>query len=695
MIHTRRTVTIGDVESTIDKDIVLYRGDREVEVEFVIVGSKFEFTNAGNVIKSTNASHGQLVIDTPQGVKLFSEVTPCKEGSVIFVITAEMIDELEEVGLYSFQIRLFDEEQFSRISIPPVNDGIEIRSPLAAEDENNLSDTAVVDKAVVQNRNEEVGPTFNDAGDYNKTQWVKGDVISSGRLNKLEDAIYTIDNNMDEITGYVDTFRESIDTADQTLQADINRVSDRVEEVNRNLSADVADVNRNWNEVRAEMDEFGDTIYDYIDKRVSCITVEEFGVIGDGMVDDYANLQNAMNYACDNGLTLISKSNKIFRTTKTLTITKPFHINFYNSILKCEDKVGLEINLLDASAQSYISNITIDCEYNEAGIDITARRSYLEKIYFTNIIKNGLVVNGGYEVDISKCNFRGVSATSKGIVLNTTDINVRSCYGIDLNVFVENNSDGNRIKDCHAWIWQSHILPNSIFADLKTSAIVQNCVFDTYAIGVRCSAQGTSRVMNNNYIVHPDAYNSRIYDVPPTFIYFTGSPPVYKSVITNNWVSFPSNELTGYDTPGNFSNLKPIQLCCEVSGNTGYYIDMVNEATSMLTPINGNISTRRSYVIRKGNRVSLKAYVAFSDGLPETDTVVFKIPDLMRPFSNFGAFGAMGTNIDNLSRIMYVYITSSGDVIIKNASGDSTMSQGAIICEYDVWQPGIDVFLNN
>ena len=199
MIHTRRTVTIGDVESTIDKDIVLYRGDREVEVEFVLLGNKFEFTNAGNVIKSTNASRGQLVIDTPQRVKLFSEVTPCKEGSVIFVITAEMIDELEEVGLYSFQIRLFDEEQFSRISIPPVNDGIEIRSPLAAEDENTSSDTAVVDKAVVQNRNEEVGPTFDDAGDYNKTRWVKGDVISSGRLNKLEDAIYTIDNNMDAL----------------------------------------------------------------------------------------------------------------------------------------------------------------------------------------------------------------------------------------------------------------------------------------------------------------------------------------------------------------------------------------------------------------------------------------------------------------------------------------------------------------
>ena len=122
---------------------------------------------------------------------------------------------------------------------------------------------------------------FNEDGTYNKTEWKAGDRITAAKLNKielsleainnndidrhveadsrldiLEDAIYTIDNNMDEITGYVDTFRESIDTIDQTLQDDINRVSDRVEEVNRTLSADVAAVNHNWNEVRAEMDEF-------------------------------------------------------------------------------------------------------------------------------------------------------------------------------------------------------------------------------------------------------------------------------------------------------------------------------------------------------------------------------------------------------------------------------------------------------
>lgn len=416
MIHTRRTVTIGDVESTIDKDIVLYRGDREVEVEFVLLGNKFEFTNAGNVIKSTNASHGQLVIDTPQGVKLFSEVTPCNEGSVIFVITAEMIDELEEVGLYSFQIRLFDEEQFSRISIPPVNDGIEIRSPLAAEDENNLSDTAVVDKAIVQNRNEEIGPTFNDAGDYNKTQWVKGDVISSGRLNKLEDAIYTIDNNMDEITGYVDTFRESIDTADQTLQADINRVSDRVEEVNRNLSADVADVNRNWNEVRAEMDEFEEEIHTYLINQAHHIIVNSQDELKDALImagekgmDVYLQ---AGNYKIDSSFIItVNKSFNIYGSNSTLSILDSEKKHSNGLQFNSDNKVAIRIFdiIIDGSS---IPQDQFGKHYNDSdfkmcvamlfnGLDVVE----LNNVDIQNVWGYGVTFHGFSNVLVKNCRF--------------------------------------------------------------------------------------------------------------------------------------------------------------------------------------------------------------------------------------------------------------------------------------------------
>ena len=45
-----------------------------------------------------------------------------------------MIDEITEVGNYSFQIRLFDESINSRVTLPEVNNGIEIREPIASED---------------------------------------------------------------------------------------------------------------------------------------------------------------------------------------------------------------------------------------------------------------------------------------------------------------------------------------------------------------------------------------------------------------------------------------------------------------------------------------------------------------------------------------------------------------------------------
>ena len=197
MIHTIRTVAVGDQESKIDSPIILYRGDREVEVEFTINGSKFTFTNGGNVIKSTNATHGQLVINTPTGENMFSEVTECHDGKVVFVITKEMIDELIEVGFYSFQIRLFDESQVSRVTIPPVLKGIDIRNPIAAEDETNVVDIGLVDYAVVVKDEFEDLSTFLPDGNYNKTEWESKDVISGARLNKIEDALYNINSNME------------------------------------------------------------------------------------------------------------------------------------------------------------------------------------------------------------------------------------------------------------------------------------------------------------------------------------------------------------------------------------------------------------------------------------------------------------------------------------------------------------------
>lgn len=198
MIFTERKITVNKGQSTIDRPVILYRGDYEVEIRFTIVDTDFKYINGNNNNATEKASHAQLAILGPDGTNVFSDISVCMGGQVAFVLTKEMIDELREVGLYSFQIRLFDYYRESRVSIPPVEFGIEVREPVASEDHDNEVNNAIVGYSiakVVDGLNEDVGDTFDDNGNYNKTDWETGDRISQGKLNKIEDALDEINQN--------------------------------------------------------------------------------------------------------------------------------------------------------------------------------------------------------------------------------------------------------------------------------------------------------------------------------------------------------------------------------------------------------------------------------------------------------------------------------------------------------------------
>lgn len=208
MIFTESTIKISNNVSKMDSTIVLYRGDKNVEIRFTILQSPFKYSNtvATNVIESTNASYGQLVIKTPNDKPpIFSEVSATKEGTVLFTITKEMIDEIEELGVYTFQIRLMDENKQSRVTIPPVENGIEIKEPIAIEDDNstNVVGLAKANYAVATLSDADT-PAFDDNGQYIKTNWNDGDIITNASLNKIEDGIYTTNENVTATKKYVD-----------------------------------------------------------------------------------------------------------------------------------------------------------------------------------------------------------------------------------------------------------------------------------------------------------------------------------------------------------------------------------------------------------------------------------------------------------------------------------------------------------
>ena len=201
MIFTERKVTVNNDTATIDKNIVLFRGDREVEIRFTVMyeGVKYRKNSGENVIEDVNATYGQMVIqndatETP----VVSLVTPTENGTIIFKFTKEMIDEIPELGTYDFQIRLFDDSQTSRITTPIVNDGILIKEPLSMEEPgSNEVGVATVNTAIVSTS--EPLDVFDENGNYIETEWKNGDIITDSKLNKIEQGISGVNTKLDGI----------------------------------------------------------------------------------------------------------------------------------------------------------------------------------------------------------------------------------------------------------------------------------------------------------------------------------------------------------------------------------------------------------------------------------------------------------------------------------------------------------------
>ena len=233
MIFTERTITVVNDSATINKPLILYRGDKNIELKITIAESQFKFRNndASNVIETTDASYAQLVINTPYNSPIFSDVAVTKNGAVIFVITEAMIDEIREVGAYEIQIRLLDDNKQSRASIPPVSNAIEIREPIAIEDgsavDSNAVNVAKVNRALTTTS----APleAFDSQGNYIKKTWGDGDPITDAALNKMEAAIdgvnKKIGNNRSQIKEIVSQVgTETLPTTSQTLKGSIREL---------------------------------------------------------------------------------------------------------------------------------------------------------------------------------------------------------------------------------------------------------------------------------------------------------------------------------------------------------------------------------------------------------------------------------------------------------------------------------------
>ena len=185
MLYARVVLWVKKDEIISDSKVILYRGDKNVDIEFTLKSVDYVLTES---------AFAQLILTRPYATSVFSETFKIENNKVTVRITGGMIDELNEKETYAIQIRLFDSERVARATLPPCYDVIYVREPIAVErtdGDEALVNLAKVNYALTGRNSERIGDIFTD-GIYNKTIWYDGDLITDGRLNKVEDALYSI-----------------------------------------------------------------------------------------------------------------------------------------------------------------------------------------------------------------------------------------------------------------------------------------------------------------------------------------------------------------------------------------------------------------------------------------------------------------------------------------------------------------------
>ena len=132
MLSTECIISIKRGTSKINTPIVLYRGDKNIEVKFHIKNNPF--------IADSSIKYGQLIIRLPEaGIVIFSQINEFNEEVISFMLPEDMMDEIVEVGLYTIQLRFYNEDKTSVATLPEIAQALDIREPISIQGQQPVS----------------------------------------------------------------------------------------------------------------------------------------------------------------------------------------------------------------------------------------------------------------------------------------------------------------------------------------------------------------------------------------------------------------------------------------------------------------------------------------------------------------------------------------------------------------------------
>ena len=209
MIKYNYEVSVNENRAKLNKDIFLFRGNRNIHYYFSIKGARFAFEKEGDLIENANAIYAAVTVIKPNGVEVANAIAPVENGLIHLKVTEDLIDEEVEIGDFDLVFDLFDDSD-GAVTIPKIKGQFHVQERPCTTSIGTLSgnvnvvNQAVVDLAIATQENEQL-IVVDDDGKYVKTTWAKGNKISIERLNKMEEGIYNNSSQLKDIAEKIES----------------------------------------------------------------------------------------------------------------------------------------------------------------------------------------------------------------------------------------------------------------------------------------------------------------------------------------------------------------------------------------------------------------------------------------------------------------------------------------------------------
>ena len=180
------TITVRNTIAQLDEPLYVYEKDRNLIMYFKIMDYKYKFDKKPtNVLASVDdIMEAYATIVDPNGYELTRQYGEVIEDEIKFIITDDLIDELNEIGTYRIQFHI--KCQHSEFTIPEIS--FEVLERLKGF--RTVTDEGEVGDEILNN-----SESFIDEEGKLHLVWREGDTISSVRLNQM---VEVVNNAVDE-----------------------------------------------------------------------------------------------------------------------------------------------------------------------------------------------------------------------------------------------------------------------------------------------------------------------------------------------------------------------------------------------------------------------------------------------------------------------------------------------------------------